>query len=204
MLQVHLYFLWPPGLASMRNQMLWWDGCSVDSSLLDTLMLFWLSQLICHPPNLSSKVWTSAPATRAFYLSKSLLYFFKTRNNPSQIPMNQFIQLYMTCVFAFCFRSLQGQMFPWIFIPSEYFLALLPTEALSPLTTVKKKKKYKSHAAFDDYFFVILVPLLFPFVWEKGRPTSLILLTRSYFKQQCTPNTVKVTRHREGDVFLSL
>lgn len=91
-------------------------------------------------------------------------------------------------------------MFPWIFIPSEYFLALLPTEALFPLTTVKKYI-YKSHAAFDDYFFVILMPLLFPFVWEKGRPTSLVLLTRSYFKQQ---NTVKATRHTEGDDFLSL
>lgn len=113
-------------------------GCSVVSSLLDTLMLFWLSQLICHPPNLSSKVWTSAPATRAFYLSKILIYFFKIRNHPSYIPTNQFIQLYMPCVFAFCLRSLQGQMFPWLFIPSEYFLALLPTEALSPLTTLKK------------------------------------------------------------------
>lgn len=77
--------------------------------------------------------------------------------------MNQFIQLYMPCVFAFCLNSLQGQMFPWIFIPSEYFLASLPTEALSPLTTVKKYI-YKSHADFDDYFFVILMPLLFPSV----------------------------------------
>lgn len=75
---------------------------------------------------------------KSFSLSKILLYFFKTRNHPSYIPMNQFIQLYMPCVFAFCLHSLQRQMFPWLFIPSEYFLALLPTEALSPLTTLKK------------------------------------------------------------------
>lgn len=63
------------------------------------------------------------------------------------------------------------------------------------------KKKKKSHAAFDDYFFVIFLPLLFPSVWKKGKPTSLILLTRSYFKQQ---NTGKAPRHTEGDGFLFL
>lgn len=89
----------------------------------------------------------------------------------------------MSGVFAFCLHSLRGQMFPWIFIPSGIFPCFASNKSFIPSNNCKKKK---SHAAFGDYCFVILMLLLFPPVCEKEQHTSLVLLTRTVISNSKT------------------
>lgn len=180
--QIQLYLTRPSVLRSIRQQMLWFGDCSNVSSLLDTLKPFWLSQLLCHPPNLSWKVRASPPAVWAFLLSKILHSLENQKssllNTDEPILPTVHVQCLLSAFIHFGDRCSHGYL-----SPLEYFLALLPTKALSPLTTVKRKKSY---AAFDDYCFVILMLLLFPSVCEKEQRTSLVLLTRTVISNSKT------------------